>query len=386
MKSDQNTYDYAFEFHPSIMDHSNVINTLIKSYCPNAYESGMRTIISVANLSAFDEDVDDIIRSTYNKNTETNIFINNSDGYCDKVKELTYNVIENTALFMIYYTHCMSESNITGSIPSNIVFNVTDSLIATTWDDHDVSDIIYLTTIDEGRDAQNSYPTLFAIFAITLHLYYQNIANVGKVFFDLEDYAWQLTSYMMGVLQNSNLRMTGRVAIGSEISIIYDPIISNTKFDYLGYISEVPTNLEYCVNLPKYNRRQLISEFVLIGAVLVASSIVAATASISFYKWRRSKRLQNVASVEQAWSDLTKNPSDKDAQAKYIKTVKKNNLYSTIFGGTKFSKTNYWDSGDQSVSSQDSTTPYFSKSIDAFMSEDTISNGGIEAVIKLITG
>lgn len=385
MKDNNNNYNYAFEFHPSILDHSSVMDILIRMYCPHAYETGTRTLISLGNLEAFGDDVDEVIMSTYKMGND-NSFVNNSDGYCDRVKDLTSNVITNTALFMIYYLHCMSSNNISGSIPDSISFVVTDSSISTTWDDHDVGDIIYLTPSTEGRDALNSYPTLFTIFAITLHLYYGNIANVGMVFFDLKDYAWQLTSYLMANLQNTNLRLNGSISIGSAINIQYNKIITRDKFEYFGYISEVPTNLEYCINVPKYNRRQLISEFVLIGAVLVASSIVIATTSISFSKWKRAKRLQNIASVEQAWSDLTKDPSDPEKQSKYIKTVKKNNLYSTIFGGTKFSKTNYWDSGDQSVVSQDSTNPYFSKAVDALMSEDTISNGGIEAVIKLITG
>lgn len=94
---------------------------------------------------------------------------------------------------------------------------------------------------------------------------------------------------------------------------------------------------------PKYTRGAKIFGYALSFTIVAAVTLATVYSTVKIKKYTNQKAAMNASAVENAWSELSKNPT-KENYNNYFKAVKRNNRWATLGVGTKISSANYWAS------------------------------------------
>jgi hypothetical protein len=116
-------------------------------------------------------------------------------------------------------------------------------------------------------------------------------------------------------------------------------LISNGE--YVGDVLECADDVTYCYVTPKYDKGSFWASIIIGAAISIAVIVTAVVITVSARKAIRRKQLKNNLAVESAYDAVKLHPTKENIKA-YEKVVMKNNLFSSIFGGTKYSKQGYW--------------------------------------------
>lgn len=125
--------------------------------------------------------------------------------------------------------------------------------------------------------------------------------------------------------------------------------------EWYGDCIHIPNEFQYPYIPPQFEPGSAVAGF--IAAVAVTTAVVVGTVVLANkIKWRiNAKRAQLQARVEGSWGDVTKAAASGDQVAfkaayKEYKTARfKNNLFASVFGGTKYSANNYWETSGGST-------------------------------------
>jgi len=114
-------------------------------------------------------------------------------------------------------------------------------------------------------------------------------------------------------------------------------------------LEELPSEVQYCIDLPKYDANSFWAN-VIIGAVLtVAVTVVAVVTALHIRKVLNRARFKRAAAIERAHTAAVKKPTKANIDA-YSKVAWKNNVFSSVFGGTKYSRSGMWGDAPESGS------------------------------------
>lgn len=152
-----------------------------------------------------------------------------------------------------------------------------------------------------------------------------------------------LTNDALYACTKSNWNDSG---VPSEIGDNLFSYIINNKL-YHGIASELPANYASSLVTPKYNTGSVWRFIVIASIATVATAAVATVIGLAARKAITAKRAKLTAEVYAASEAYAKNPTDGNAYKAYKKLVRKNNFFTSIFGGNKYNYNSYWD-GDTS--------------------------------------
>lgn len=113
---------------------------------------------------------------------------------------------------------------------------------------------------------------------------------------------------------------------------------------YYGNLIMLQTNYSFNIIIPKYERTTFIRDVFFAGVIMATAAVTIAALTIKVRSVIRSKLQNDQLKVERAWQQaITDNTQE--SKNLYRTEAIKANLFSFIFGGTKYSTTNYWSSG-----------------------------------------
>lgn len=167
--------------------------------------------------------------------------------------------------------------------------------------------------------------------------------------------------------------------------VIYD--------EWYGDCIHIPKNFQYPYIPPKFDPGSTIAGFLITVAVTTAL-VVGTVVLANKIRWAiTTKRAKLQARVEKSWGNVTDaaasgdNAAFKAAYKEYKSARFKNNLFASVFGGTKYSANNYWETsgGDSEASAFSEFNSLISDTAEKTnKSEDTYAT--LQVLGKLICG
>lgn len=146
-----------------------------------------------------------------------------------------------------------------------------------------------------------------------------------------------------------------------------------TKSLFYDYSVDWPSIVTFAFDPPKYSASSYWTTMVVAAVVSVAVIAVTVVTAVAVSKMLNKARYKKALDVERAHQTAVNNPTNENIEA-YRKACSKNNLFSTIFGGTKYSSAGLWSQPvDSSIENDDGKSSLFS-SLSDVVSDDANAN------------
>jgi hypothetical protein len=203
-----------------------------------------------------------------------------------------------------------------------------------------------------------------------------------------------------------------KITLSSKVGWVANVLRGNNLKRAISYPQALNYYTYYFV-VPKYDRSTFLTWVVISTVVAAVATVATVVASLKIRRWRRSKRAKLTSKVSNNWEDFTTSmkdydPSDDDdrpefhtpearadAYRAYYKSVKKNNRWATILGGSKYSLAGYWDEDpepspdDEEVQDPSAMLDYAQTTDESEVSVKPMQSddyGSFDTIIRLIKG